>query len=61
MYDGGKGSGLVSGLGSTTAGIAILPNTSGSILLTILGIATIVLGVLSIVSFAAGRIARKLA
>lgn len=58
MYEAGQGAGLISGVTSTTAGIALLPNTSGNTLLTILGIATIVLGVLSITSFAASRIAR---
>lgn len=61
MYEGGRGSGLVSGISGTTAGAALLPNTSGNILLTVLGIVTIVLGLLSILSFVAGRVARKLA
>lgn len=60
MYEGGKGSGLVSGVTSTTAGVALLPNTSGNILLTALGILTIILGLLAIASFIAGRVSRKL-
>lgn len=60
MYEGGRGSGLVSGVTSTTAGVALLPNTSGNILLTVLGVVTVALGVIAIVTFIAGRISNKL-
>jgi hypothetical protein len=60
MYEPGKGAGLVSGVTSTTAGVALLPNTGGSIFLTVLSIAAVVLGVLAIASFVTSRIARAL-
>ena len=45
MYgQGGSGGGTVAGASTTAAGIALLPNTGGNMLLTYLGITAIVLG-----------------
>jgi hypothetical protein len=61
MY--GQGGGLlssgatgVSGAASTVAGIAVLPNTGGSLLLTVLGLITLGVGVLVTTSFVVTRI-----
>jgi hypothetical protein len=41
----------VSGAASVVSGIAILPNTSGNTLLTVLGIITLTVGALVLLSF----------
>lgn len=51
--------GLVAGATSTTAGIAVLPNTSGNIILTILSALLIIIGAAIIISFIAMKIAQK--
>jgi hypothetical protein len=62
MY-GGRGGGLVSevtglaGVSSSVAGVALLPNTGGSVALTVLSIATIAAGGLITASFILARIA----
>lgn len=52
MY--GRGSGVV-GVSSTVSGVAALPNTGSSTALTVLSIATIVVGVLVTASFVVTR------
>lgn len=54
MY--GKG-GAVAGVSSTATGIMALPNTSGNLALTILSIATIVVGGIVTASFVFTRLA----
>lgn len=49
----------VSSVVSTATGVAVLPNTGGNVLLTVLSIATIVAGLLIAVSFFATRIVAR--
>ncbi len=56
MY--GRGSGLT-GAGTTITGVALLPNTSGDIALTVLSIVTIVVGAIVTSSFVFTRIATR--
>lgn len=62
MY-GGLGGGSVAsattGVATTVAGIAVLPNTGSSPILTVLSLATIAAGSLIIVSFVFSRIASR--
>lgn len=62
MY-GGLGGGRavegVVGTVATTAGITMLPNTSGNSALTVLSIATLVLGILVLTSFVITQVIRK--
>ncbi len=46
----------VAGLSTGAAGVAILPNTNGNTLLTVLSITMIVVGVLVIASFVAKKL-----
>ncbi len=57
MY--GRGAG-VAGVSTTVTGVALLPNTGGSLALTILSMATIGVGVLVTSSFVFTRIATRL-
>lgn len=50
---------LLSGATSTTAGIALLPNTSGDSLLAILSTALVLSGVAALGSFILMKVARK--
>ncbi len=59
MYEGGRGAGFVP-VASTSAGVLILPNTGGSIALTVLSILLIAVGGLVIVSTAARFLAKKM-
>lgn len=59
MYMYGKGAG-VTGVGTTVAGVAILPNTGGSVTLQIFSLLTIAVGAVVTVSFAYTRIATRL-
>lgn len=51
MYGEGSGnqSGVLGGVTSTTAGVAVLPNTGGSEILTIVAVTAIVLGCAAII------------
>ncbi len=44
---------------TTAAGACVLPNTNGNTLLTVFSIAAISLGVITLASFAASRVATK--
>lgn len=66
MY-GGRGSGIIAsnatattGIASTVAGIAVLPNTGGSVLLQALSITTLSAGALIILSFITTRVLTRL-
>ena len=52
--------GAVLGASTTAAGIATLPNTGGSLLLTVFSAVTIAVGALVLGSFVFSRIANKL-
>lgn len=54
-----SGAAGVSGAASTVAGIAILPNTGGNLLLTVLSIVTIGVGLLVTSSFVVTRFLAK--
>ena len=60
---GSNSTGAVLGASTTAAatGIAVLPNTGGNILLTVYSIVTIALGIFVLGSFAASRLANKIA
>lgn len=49
----------VSGTATTAAGVAVLPNTSGNTLLTVLAISLITVGTLVVVSFVASKLIRN--
>jgi hypothetical protein len=61
MYEPGKGAGLITGVTNTAAGAALLPNTSGNVLLMALAIATIGVGVVALSSFVVARASHLLA
>lgn len=60
MYGGLGGGEAVLGAATTVAGIAVLPNTGGSLVLTVLTIATIAAGSLVTGSFVVTRVVTKL-
>jgi hypothetical protein len=54
-----SGQGQVLGASTTATGVAVLPNTSGNTLLTVLALATIVAGATVLISSVASRLVAR--